>query len=246
MAGYNCRVAKKRRKSTATALPVPSPFEDMKTLSDEDLMRLCQEGEADSFDELFARYEGSTLALLTRLVGNRQTAESLAQEAFLRIYREAESYQYPRKFSTWFFTIVRNLAKNELRYRKRHPAHSLEASAGKGQDAEGPSLKDEVRAPTRTPLSSIVSKEVLDRVHEAINALPEAEREALVLHRFSNLKYREIAEIVGTRLGTVRSRLHSALNRLRRSLSDLEERFTGGGALFGDGDMDGNDDEDEG
>jgi RNA polymerase sigma-70 factor (ECF subfamily) len=76
-------------------------------------------------------------------------------------------------------------------------------------------------------------------VHEAIAKLPEPEREALILHRFSNLKYREIAEIVGTRLGTVRSRLHSALNRLRKNLSDLEERFTGGRAEPGDGDDNG-------
>lgn len=216
----------KQRKSTRTALPAECG-EDLQNLSDEDLMRRCQEGEADSFDVLFVRYEGSTLALLSRLIGDRATAESLAQEAFLRIYRDAESYEYPRRFSTWFFTIVRNLAKNELRYRKRHPAHSLE-DTGRGNDSDRPALINEVRARTRTPLSSIVSKEVLDRVHEAISELPEAEREALVLHRFSNLKYREIAEIVGTRLGTVRSRLHSALNRLRRNLADLEERFTNG------------------
>ncbi len=205
-----------------------SDAEDIQNLSDEDLMRRCQDGEADSFDILFARYEGSTLALLSRLIGDRTAAEGLAQEAFLRIYRDAESYEHPRRFSTWFFTIVRNLAKNELRYRKRHPAHSLE-DTGRGNNSDRPALIDEVRSRSRTPLSSIVSKEVLDRVHDAIAQLPEAEREALVLHRFSNLKYREIAEIVGTRLGTVRSRLHSALNRLRKNLADLEERFTGGG-----------------
>jgi RNA polymerase sigma-70 factor (ECF subfamily) len=206
---------------------VPPDLQDLQDLSDEDLMHRCQEGEAESFDVLFARYEGSTLALLNRLVGDRTTAESLAQEAFLRIYRDAESYEYPRRFSTWFFTIVRNLAKNELRYRQRHPAHSLEDS-GRGKDSDRPALIDEIKARGRTPLSSIVSKEVLDRVHQAIAELPESEREALILHRFSNLKYREIAEIVGTRLGTVRSRLHSALNRLRKNLADLEERFTGG------------------
>jgi RNA polymerase sigma-70 factor (ECF subfamily) len=221
------RVAKKRAKSTRGTPPETST-RDLKGLSDEDLMRHCQEGDSDTFDELFSRYEGSTLALLNRLVGDRTTAEALAQEAFLRIYRDAESYEYPRRFSTWFFTIVRNLAKNELRYRQRHPAHSLEDGGGDGGESDRPALIDEVKAPTRTPLSSIVSKEILDRVHEAIADLPEAEREALILHRFSNLKYREIADIVGTRLGTVRSRLHSALNRLRRSLSDLEERFIGG------------------
>jgi len=197
-------------------------------LSDEELMRRCQFGEADTFDELFTRYEAATLALLTRLLGERGAAEALAQEAFLRIYRDADSYEYPRRFSTWFFTIVRNLAKNELRYRKRHPARSLDDSgAGGGEESGRPAAIDEVKAPTRTPLSSIVSKEVLDRLHAAIAELPEPEREALILHRFSNLKYREIAEVVGARLGTVRSRLHSALNRLRQSLDDLDERLTG-------------------
>ncbi len=203
---------------------------DMKDLNDEDLMLRCQEGDDLAFDELFKRYEAPTLALLCRLVGDRASAESLAQEAFLRIFRDADKYEYPRRFSTWFFTIVRNLAKNELRYRQRHPARSLEQSSSGKRETDRPALINEVRAATRTPLSSIVSNEVLDRVHRAIAELPEAEREALILHRFSNLKYREIAEIVGTRLGTVRSRLHSALNRLRRNLADLEDRFTGGGA----------------
>ncbi len=191
-------------------------------------MRRCQRGETDTFDELFSRYETATLALLTRLLGERSAAEGLAQEAFLRIYRDADSYEYPRRFSTWFFTIVRNLAKNELRYRKRHPARSLDdAGASSVNDTSQHSAIDEVKAPTSTPLSSIVSKEVLDRLHAAIAELPEPEREALMLHRFGNLKYREIADVVGARLGTVRSRLHSALSRLRQSLGDLDDRLLG-------------------
>ncbi len=237
----------KRRKSTRTMMP-PTGGAEVKDLGDEDLMLRCQEGDDLAFDELFTRYEAPTLALLCRLVGDRASAESLAQEAFLRIFRDADSYEHPRRFSTWFFTIVRNLAKNELRYRQRHPAHSLEEGPSDRRETDRPALIDEVRAATRTPLSSIVSKEVLDRVHQAIAELPEAEREALILHRFSNLKYREIAEIVGTRLGTVRSRLHSALNRLRRSLSDLEERFTGGRGPKrpGNGKLDPDGDEDSG
>ena len=216
-----------RKREDTKGLPPVEPG-SLPKLSDEELMRRCQLGESATFDELFTRYEASSLSLLTRLLGERGAAEGLAQEAFLRIYRDADSYEYPRRFSTWFFTIVRNLAKNELRYRKRHPARSLDDSgAPAGEEPEHPAAIDEVRAPTRTPLSSIVSKEVLDRLHQAIAGLPEPEREALILHRFSNLKYREIAEVVGARLGTVRSRLHSALNRLRQSLGDLDERILG-------------------
>lgn len=216
-----------RKRNSTRQLPPLEPGQISK-LSDEELMRRCQRGETDTFDELFSRYEAATLALLTRLLGERGAAEGLAQEAFLRIYRDADSYEYPRRFSTWFFTIVRNLAKNELRYRKRHPARSLDDSGSTSiNDTTQHAAIDEVKASTHTPLSSIVSKEVLDRLHEAIAELPEPEREALMLHRFGNLKYREIADVVGARLGTVRSRLHSALSRLRQSLGDLDDRLLG-------------------
>lgn len=191
-------------------------------------MQLCQEGEAGAFDQLFARFERPTLALLYRLLGDRSAAESLAQEAFLRIFKEADSYAYPRRFSTWFFTIVRNLAKNEMRYRRRHPASSLEGAAGETDRDDSVAPIADLAAPGGNPLSSIVGKEVLERVRQAISRLPEAEREALILHRFSNLKYREIAEIVGTRLGTVRSRIHSALNRLRKALGDMNSDLAAG------------------
>jgi RNA polymerase sigma-70 factor (ECF subfamily) len=216
----------KRDKDRVPPAPEPLDPASLGKLSDEDLMRRCQLGESESFDELFSRYEAPTLALLVRLVGERGAAEALAQEAFLRIYREADSYEFPRKFSTWFFTIVRNLAKNELRYRQRHPARSLDepAAPATGARPEGPSGSDDLRAPGRTPLSGIVSKEVMQRLHKAIQELPEPEREALILHRFGNLKYREIADVLGTRLGTVRSRLHSALNRLRQALGEGEDR----------------------
>lgn len=213
----------RRAKDREPAGLAPLDPASLGRLSDEDLMRRCQLGEAESFDQLFARYEAPTLALLLRLVGERGAAEALLQEAFLRIYREADSYEHPRKFSTWFFTIVRNLAKNELRYRQRHPARSLDEPVAPSAGASpAPSGADELRAPGRTPLSGIVSKEVMSRLHKAIQELPEPEREALILHRFGNLKYREIADVLGARLGTVRSRLHSALNRLRQALGEQE------------------------
>jgi RNA polymerase sigma-70 factor, ECF subfamily len=198
-------------------------FDNLSELSDEDLMLRCQEGEPYSFDVLFSRYEATTLALLTRLVGDRASAECLVQDAFMRIYRDAASYEYPRKFATWFYTIARNLAKNELRYRKRHPAQSLEDTGPEGGQSQRPALIKDVKAEGRTPLSSIVNREVLERVREAIDKLPEQEKEALVMHRFLKLKYREIADIIGTRLGTVRSRMHSALGRLRKILGDIDE-----------------------
>lgn len=203
----------------------PSPRGDVRKLPDEELMLRCQRGGDEAFDELFARYEAPTLGLLTCLVSDRGTAEALTQEAFLRIYREADSYQHPRRFSTWFFTIVRNLARNELRWRRRHPARSLEEPHA-GDSPEEPAgeqvLGDGLHAPGRSPLSTIVGRETIERLHEAISELPEQEREILVLHRFSSLKCREIADILGARLSTVRSRLHSALCRLRQRLRDLE------------------------
>ena len=111
-------------------------------MPDEDLMRLCQDGDEAAFEVLFQRYEGQALSFINRLVGDQSRTEALGQEAFLRIFKDAKSYQYPRSFTTWFYTIVRNLCKNELRWRSRHPTVSIEdslsSSHGGGEDFSHP------------------------------------------------------------------------------------------------------------
>lgn len=196
---------------------------NLATMSDEDLMKLCQDGDEIAFETLFKRYEGPALSFIQRLIGDRNRTEALGQEAFLRIFKDARSYQYPRSFSTWFYTIVRNLCKNELRWRSRHPTISIEESVGaaKGNsDADSAHIGDNLRSASTDPLDRMVGEELNSKLEESLATLPELERDILILKCFQGLKYREIAEVVGVPVGTVRSRIHAALERLRKSVKE--------------------------
>ncbi|MCK6470435.1 MAG: sigma-70 family RNA polymerase sigma factor [Planctomycetes bacterium] len=202
---------------------ITGDFINFEELADEDLMKLCQDGDEDAFEAIFQRYSGPALSFIQRMIGDRGRTEALGQEAFLRIFKDAKSYQYPRSFSTWFYTIVRNLCKNELRWRSRHPTISIEEnldrSRGSG-DGDGLHIADNLKAQATDPLDRIVGEELTGKLGDAVKELPELEREILILKCFQGLKYREIAEVVGVPVGTVRSRIHSALEKLRKSVKD--------------------------
>lgn len=204
-------------------IPTVEDIQDVSSMSDEDLMKMCQEGDEAAFEVLFIRYEGQALSFIHRLIGDQNRTEALGQEAFLRIFKDAKSYQYPRSFTTWFYTIVRNLCKNELRWRSRHPTVSIEdnlnpTSSSKSDDS--PRIGDFLKSEGQSPLDEMVNRERDQRLEKALEMLPEAEREVLILNRFQGLKYREIAEVVGVPVGTVRQRIYSALERLRKAIKD--------------------------
>ncbi len=192
-------------------------------MSDEDLMKLCQEGDEGAFEVLFQRYEGPALSFIHRMIGDQSRTEALGQEAFLRIFKDARGYQYPRSFTTWFYTIVRNLCKNELRWRSRHPTVSIEENVNSSERSGSEHtarIGDFLHAENVDPLESMVSHEMNAKLEQALAELPELEREVLILSRFQNLKYREIAEIVGIPVGTVRARIYWTLEHLRKSIKD--------------------------
>jgi len=204
-------------------LPTVDDMQDATAMSDEDLMKLCQEGDEGAFDILFRRYEGQALSFIHRLIGDQNRTEALGQEAFLRIFKDAKSYQYPRSFTTWFYTIVRNLCKNELRWRSRHPTVSIEEcvdhSEHRGSEHSA-RIGDFLESRVIDPLAGLVSREMTQRLEQALRGLPELERDILILNRFQGLKYREISEVVGVPISTVRARIYVALERLRRSVKE--------------------------
>ena len=177
-----------------------------RTVSDEDLMlRLQERRDEEAFNHLFVRYRGPITSYLYRLVGNRSEAESLAQEAFLRVLEKAALYAYPKRFSTWFYTIARNLATDFLKKKRAVITDDF-------QD-----LAEAYLAPSELDAERLAAwHEDLRRLTRALADLPLVYREVVVLRALQGLSYREIADIVACPESTARSRMDYALGFLRK------------------------------
>lgn len=185
---------------------------DYSTLSDRDLIAFLKSAQApvlaEGFSVVVARYKGAMVSFLYRYVGDIRTAEDLAQETFLRVYRKIGNYDPTAKFSTWLYTIAVNLAKDEFKRRSRHPAKSLDWMSGAGNDTTRnvPVLADDgVR-----PEHSLEKDEMQDHVQKALHRLKVEERRILILKDVQELSYDEIAGILELPLGTVKSRISRA------------------------------------
>jgi RNA polymerase sigma-70 factor (ECF subfamily) len=169
------------------------------------MRRLQRRRDEDAFNILFARYRAPITSYVYRLVGNRAEAESLAQEAFLRVLQKADHYEYPKRFSTWFYTIARNLATDFLKKKR----------AVVPDDFHG--LSEATLHPHEDDAEALASHdEDLRRLAAAIQELPLPYREVLVLRALQGLSYREIAAIVDCPESTARSRMDYALTHLRK------------------------------
>ena len=164
------------------------------------LMQRIAREDRTAFEELIARYQKKVLNTIYRYLGNPSVAEELSQEAFIRVYRAAATYQPDAKFSTWLFTIVRNLCMN---YRTRQGRHDHQMES----DAE-PALQ--LIHPRANPEQEMVRKERDLKIQQAISELPESLRLPLVLHHFSQLPYDEIAKTLDISLAAVKVRIHRA------------------------------------
>jgi RNA polymerase sigma-70 factor (ECF subfamily) len=186
--------------------------------SDEDLMRRTQQGDRQAFSLLYERYSASVLSYLYRMMGNVEDVESIAQEVFLRAFRFAATYRYPQKFSTWLFTITRNLAINYSRRRKRSPVRNVTELNLEGVDINGDPYQIAHRA-----TDDVEKQEEIARVLQALDGLPTDQKEVIVLGVFQDLSYAEMEEITGTKAVTLRSRMFHGLKRLTRMLSSKSD-----------------------
>lgn len=201
-------MAARTRSLTAERTTRPA----LDTWTDEALMTACAEGLEPAFREIVERYQGKVLNLITRYVGDRDRAEELAQETFLRVHRHRANYRMRGKFSSWLFTIAVNLARNELRNTKRRgPTVAIDPMTGTNE-AGTLHLEDEGFDPEEATGRS----EVAAIVRGAIMELPVHHREVLILRELQELTYEEIADILAIPGGTVRSRI----NRARLALKD--------------------------
>ncbi|HEV8604373.1 MAG TPA: sigma-70 family RNA polymerase sigma factor [Tepidisphaeraceae bacterium] len=185
--------------------------------SDEELMRRTQNKDRQAFEILYERYHASVLSYLYRMLGNLEDVESIAQEVFLRAFRFAPTYRFPQKFSTWLFTITRNLAINYSRRRKRSPVRNVTELNLEGVDISGDPYQVAQRA-----TDDVEKQEEIARVLKALDDLPNDQKEVIVLGVFQDLSYAEMEEITGTKAVTLRSRMFHGLKRLARMISAKE------------------------
>lgn len=177
--------------------------------SDELLLHSYLQGDRAAFEELIGRYRDEMLHFLMRFLGSRAAAEDVFQETFLQIHLSANTFDIERRFKPWLFTIATNKARDYHRKHRRRTTLSLDASAGDPQDSVG--FVDLLDADLPTPDSPIVDSERSRLVKQVVDELPPHFREILLLAYFQRMSYGQIAGALDIPLGTVKSRLHSAV-----------------------------------
>jgi RNA polymerase sigma-70 factor, ECF subfamily len=184
------------------------------------LMLQVRDDVQGAFEVLVNRYQHRLLGVMVHLVGRVEEAEDLTQEVFLRIYRARKGYRPRAKFSTWLFTIANNLALNHLRGKGRNPTVAL-ISGGGGDMSSGSSIRpaeERVLAREGTPSAQFRKVELSDVVREALDVLGEDQKVAVLLNKFEDMSYAEIAEVMGRSEAAVKSLLARARNHLREQL----------------------------
>ena len=196
-----------------------TPLQDALTaLDDSGLVAAFLDGEKRAFGLLMDRYQGRLLNFVYRTTGDRERAEALVQESFIRVDRHLHRFDQSKKFSTWIYTIASNLAKNELRNRSRNPLILFQAIR-KNWDADQKPLEWEDN--TFRPDDLFRKRHLRQMVESAVEELPEHHRVVFVLRELEGKTYEEIAEITSCNLGTVKSRLNRARNNFAQIIAPL-------------------------
>jgi RNA polymerase sigma-70 factor (ECF subfamily) len=181
-------------------------------------MERVKAGDTVALQELIEAHQQRVIGTIAKMLGGELDAEDLAQQVFIRVWRSAPRYQPTAKFTTWLFKITRNLVFNELRRRKRHATQPLEARSE--EDAPRPEAPDRV---TRAPDHALIEAEMQAAIQHAIDALPEMQRMAIVLRRYDEFSYEEIAEILELSVPAVKSVIFRARTELREKLRQYLE-----------------------
>jgi RNA polymerase sigma-70 factor (ECF subfamily) len=193
---------------------VESTRDQLRALDDAAVVGVFLGGDERGFQELVERYETRLLNFVYRTIGDREKAEDLVQEVFIRVYRHLHRFDRSKKFSTWAYTIASNLAKNELRNRSRNPLVLFQAIKRNWEDEDRPLQFED---PGSRPDDLYRKRHLRALVEQSVAQLPEHHRQVFVLRELEGKSYEEIAEITECNLGTVKSRL----NRARTSFADI-------------------------
>lgn len=194
----------------------------LKELTDEELILRVQDGVTVGFDILVDRFKMRLFNYLFRMVGDRDEAEEIAQETFVKAYINADKYKTIAKFSTWLYTIATNLVRNRIRSKKRAP--QMLSLWSRGWDSEGDEKQIDIADESRTPDAISNDSELSEIINNAIGQIPEKYRTSFVLREINQLSYEEIAAATGLKLGTVRSRINRARNYFRKLVEPHVEK----------------------
>lgn len=189
---------------------------DITMIDDTELMLRVKTGDVRSFENLVGRHQRPLVNYFYRMSWDRQTSEDLAQEVFIRIYNHAKDYEPQAKFTTYMYRVARNLWID----RRRHEAHAPKTvSLDAPVDAEGDTFHDVVGSDAPDPAGRMVTEERAAMVRKAIDGLPEEQKAVLLLAESKGMKYQEIAAVLEIPLGTVKSRMHAAVMKLKEVLT---------------------------
>jgi len=185
--------------------------------SSEDLMIRIAKGDEGAFEILVNRHKTSILNLIYRFIGDRTQANDIAQEVFIRVWKSAKTYRPEAKFTTWLYRITANLCFNELKSSRRKKWFSFKRS----DEDDGHALEETFADSAPSAEDILLEKERSRQISDALQSLPDNQRMALVLKRYEDLSYREIAQIIGCSVSAVESLLVRAKRTLQEKLKNL-------------------------
>ena len=187
--------------------------------SSEDLMARIVKGDAEAFEILVNRHQTSVLNLIYRFIGDRTQAKDLSQEVFIRVWQAAKTYKPEAKFTTWIYRVSTNVCFNELKSARRKKWFQFLRLGDQHEE----SIEDTFIDGSPSPEDLLLAKEQNRQISDALQSLPDNQRMALVLRRYDNLSYTEIAQIIGCSVSAVESLLVRAKRTLQKKLKNFEK-----------------------
>jgi len=179
-------------------------------------MQCVRQGDMKAFEQLVEKHQAKVIGTVAKMLGDVGDAEDIAQQVFVRIWNSSVRYEPSARFTTWLFTITRNLAFNELRRRKRRPSTSQDCEMDEG-------IFQVPDSQTKLPSHYLVEEETAAAIQKAIDALPPMQRMAVILRRYQDVSYEEIGKILELSVPAVKSVLFRARTELRERLKDYLE-----------------------
>jgi len=190
------------------------------------LMLRVKRGDRAAFAELVGKYKQPLFNFVFRTLRDENEAEDVAQNTFLQVWKSRARYERTAKFSTWLFTIARNLCLNEIRRRSRHPAESLEEAHAEHEDQPRQQYEDKK---VFLPTENVLHGELARKIEEALAELPENQRTAILLCRQDELSYEEIAGVLDCSLSATKSLIHRGRETLKEKLKPYLQTGDWGG-----------------